>query len=439
MKSIRLNGRGAQTPRGARFGARAGAFVFAALALALAACESAGPRVPIGPIGQGRPDETAPVDDRRPVVDALVTPPHRASQADQLVRVGLLLPLSSPIDGVRAEAASMLNAAQLAIFETDSERLVLIPKDTGGTADGARSQARAVLREGAEVILGPLLADSVRAAADEASVYDVPVIAFSNDQSVTETGAWLLSRTPAEEVRRVVQFSAEQGIFTFAALVPSDDYGYGVLDSLEDEARAVGGFLTTFEEYPAGGDATMVDPAARRLSRVDQRQGQGQAYELPYDAVLLPEGGVQLLSIAPLLPYYDVDPRITRFLGTSRWRDNLVANEPSLAGGWFPGPDADALGVFENSYRAAFGGAPSRLAPLAYDAVLVTASLTRSFGAAGLSEEALTRSTGFRGADGLFRFNADHLSEHAMAIYEVRGGRFVVVDPAPAVFDPPVF
>jgi ABC-type branched-subunit amino acid transport system substrate-binding protein len=439
MTSRPLNVAARLTPRAAL------AIVLASLALA--SCETTGPsRGPIPErIGSGRDQGDEPQrDDRQPIVDRLVTPPHRGGDPEALVRVGLLLPFSAPNAGARAEAASMLNAAQLALFETDAARIVLIPKDTGGTPEGARRQAREVLREGANVILGPLFSDSVPVVVDEASVYDKPVIAFSNIRSAAETGAYLLSVTPEEEVARVVSYASRQGVITFATLAPDNDYGQRVRDAAEQAARDNGGFLVTWEVYPEGGDATMIDLPARRLARYDSRLAaraaeQEDQFELPYDAVILPEGGIQLLSLAPSLPTYDVDPRITRFLGISRWQDPAVSREPSLAGGWFPGPDADAHAAFAASYVAAFGEEPTRLAPLAYDGMLAIASLTRGLGAAGLTPQGFQRPTGFRGADGLFRFNADRISEHTMAIYEVRNGAFVVIEPAPDSFAPEVF
>ena len=67
-------------------------------------------------------------------------------------KVALLVPLS----GANAELGqAMLDAAQLALFETGSDRLTLVPRDTGGTAAGAASAARAAIGEGAQLILGP--------------------------------------------------------------------------------------------------------------------------------------------------------------------------------------------------------------------------------------------------------------------------------------------
>jgi hypothetical protein len=116
-----------------------------------------------------------------------------------------------------------------------------------------------------------------------------------------------------------------------------------------------------------------------------------------------------------------------------------VAREPSLAGGWFPGPDETAFAAFSASYRRTFGEDPARLAPLAYDGMLAITSLTRGLGADGLTPQGLQRPSGFRGADGLFRFTSERLSEHSLAVYEIRNGAFVVIEPAPDSFAPVAF
>jgi ABC-type branched-subunit amino acid transport system substrate-binding protein len=411
--------------------------LFGLFALALAGCET-GPSTPL-PERAGAP-ETQP---REAVVDRTITPPHRAGSADQLVRVGLLLPFSAPQGALRAESASMLNAAQLALFETDAQRVLIIPKDTGGTADGARRQAQEALREGADVILGPLLAEEVRAVSEEAQAFGKTVIGFSNDRLLAEQlpNVYLLSVTPEEEVARVISYASRTGLVTFAALTPDSAYGLRVRDAAEAASRDNGAFLVTWEIFPAGGDA---DAAARRISRYDARlaarsANQEETFELPYEAIILPEGGTRLLQLAPLLPFYDVDPRIVRFLGTGLWQDPATAREPSLAGGWFAGPDQPSHAAFAANYRRQFGAEPSRLAPLAYDGVLAIASLTRGMGANGLTAQGLQRASGFRGADGLFRFGANKISEHALAVYEIQNGTFAVVEPAPQTFEPVAF
>ena len=156
-----------------RFASTLAAF---ALLLALAAC--GGRMVPA-------PAATAAIAVCRPRAAAAragadrqdALPPPAAGP----VKVALLVPLS----GANAELGkAMLEAAQLALFATGSDRLTLVPRDTGGTPDGAAGAARSAIGEGAQLILGPLLAAEVEAVK--------PVAARGQDQCHR-----LLDRDPA--------------------------------------------------------------------------------------------------------------------------------------------------------------------------------------------------------------------------------------------------
>jgi len=156
----------------------------------------------------------------------------------------------------------------------------------------------------------------------------------------------------------------------------------------------------------------------------------------PFQAVMLPEGGTRLRTLGPLLPYYEIDPLIVRFLGTGLWNNEETRREPVLHGGWFAGPDAEAHEAFATRYQSAFGDEPSRIASHAYDAVLLAVFFANE---GEVSRAALEDPEGFYGADGLFRFRADGQIERGLAVYEVRRDGFRVIDPAPRSFDPAVF
>ena len=77
-----------------------------------------------------------------PVAHGGPPPPGPAASGPQ--KVAVLVPLS----GANAELGqALLDAVQLALFETGEERLTLVPRDTGGSAAGAASAARAVVGE----------------------------------------------------------------------------------------------------------------------------------------------------------------------------------------------------------------------------------------------------------------------------------------------------
>ncbi len=379
------------------------------------------------------PDTAPVVTEPDPVIQPVITrdgltPPHMAGR--DLKRMAILLPFSSKSSGLRAEAASMLKAAELAVFNRDEADVVLIALDTGGTESGASSATDAALRSGVDVILGPVLSRSVSGASRKARNKDVPVIAFSTDQTVAGNGTYLLSFPPEAEVKRVVDFAASSGAGRFAFLGPQSEYGKRVKSAYQSAVRAVGGEVRSSETYD-GDDIGVMQGPARKLADVfkQHERSQGPGGRMHFEAVILPEGGTPLRSLAPLLPYYDIDPDEVQFLGTSLWHKEEVVREPALSGGIFAGPDRNAREQFVSEYDRRFGEDPGRLASLAYDAVNIGAVIAD--GTVQTRRRRAEDPVGFFGADGLIRWNYSGKPERGLAVYQIQNGQFVIIDPAP--------
>lgn len=355
------------------------------------------------------------------------TPAHM--NGERPIRVALLLPFNSPRDNVRSLSNALYNSAQLALFEFDTTSILLMPKATGGTAAGAQRVAREALDAGADLILGPLFAEEVTAVAPLARQANVPVVAFSSDSSVGGNGVHLLSFPLDQDVDRIVDYATMQGISRFAALYPQGAYGERVRAAFQRAVSARAGEVVASTTYPSQPEG-MYEPA----QRIAGAYGGGN-----YKAVFLPEGDAPLKSLAPLLPYYDVDPREVKFLGTGLWDDPSLAREPPLAGAWFPAPSPEGHDQFLTRYRRAYGAVPPRIASLGYDAVSLAIALSTLPEEQRFTPQALTNPDGFAGVDGIFRFMPDGRTERGLAVLEIRPGGAVVVDPAPTSFQPPVF
>ena len=130
----------------------------------------------------------------------------------------------------------MRNAAELALAEFQNPNIQLLIKDDAGNPQGAQQGAQQALDEGAEIILGPLFASSVPAAAQLARTRSVQMIAFSTDSSVAGRGVYLLSFLPESDVDRVVSYAVSQNRRAIAALVPENAYGTVVQAALQQTA-----------------------------------------------------------------------------------------------------------------------------------------------------------------------------------------------------------
>ena len=382
---------------------------------------------------------------------------RRIPAVGEEVRVALLLPLSGPH---AALGMSMLRAAQMAIFDIADTRLTLLPYDTAGQPDEARQAAQAALADGVQLILGPVFSAAVRAVGQEVAGSQINVLAFSTDRVVGGDGVYLLGFVPRNEVNRVVSYALSQNYQRIAALVPDSPYGLRVAGALEALVPKLGGTVTRIMRYdPVSDDyATLVRRFAdydRRRAALQERKDALSAQlsvqdddatraalkeletletwgELPFDAVLLPEGGARLKALAPLLAFYDVDPKVVRFLGTAQWDDASLGSEPALVGGWYAAAPIEKRADFVKRFETLFGQPPPHLSDIAYDAVALAAVLARRYG--HYSTSSLTAPHGFSGVDGIFRLRTDGLVQRGLAVLEVRRKNPKVKSPAPRSF-----
>ncbi len=337
------------------------------------------------------------------------------------VKVGLILPLSASGNaGLAAE--SMKNAAELALSEFTSPNLQLLVKDDAGTAPGAQQAAQQAIGEGAEIILGPLFAHSVGAAAQIAKPRGVPIIAFSTDANVASTGVYLLSFLPESDVDRVVDYAVGNGKRSFAALVPDNAYGSVVDAEFRQVVARKGGRVVALEHYPA--DRQQMQEPVRRVAEAARQA----------DSVFIPDTADAVSPLVQGLAAAGLDRKRVQLIGTGLWDDPKIFADASLQGAWFAAPDPAGYRSFAGRYRAKFSHEPVRTATLAYDAVSLVAALVKTQGAQRFAPEVLTNASGFSGVDGIFRFRADGTNQRGLAVLRVAPAGAQVVSPAPRTF-----
>lgn len=337
------------------------------------------------------------------------------------VPVGLLVPLTGGGQG-GVVGNALKNAAEMALAEFQGANVRLIVKDDRGSADGARQAAQEALAEGAEIVLGPLFAPSVQAAASVVRPAGRPMIAFSSDASVAAPGVYMMSFPAEGDVSRILAYAAGQGRRSFAALIPDTAYGRVVEAAFQQVAAQRGLRVVGIERYPL--DQVRLGEAATKLSGVFNQ----------IDALFLPEQPDALPTVGSVLAGVNLNIQRVKLLGTGVWNDMRVFRVPQLQGGWFAAPDSAGFNAFAARYQQRFGAPPTRLASVSYTAVTLVAALARQQGSARFSEQVLTNPSGFEGVDGLFRFRPDGQIERGLAVLEVRNGTAVTISPAPREF-----
>lgn len=352
-----------------------------------------------------------------------VTPLKQNFQQLPPVKVAILLPLSGKSAGL---GNSMLQASQMALFEMGYDQFELMPRDTGGTAAGASNAAQSAIQNGAQLILGPVFADSVRAVKAVAAPHNINIVAFSTDWTLAGQNTFLMGFMPFAQVERVARFSMEQGHKNFGLIAPIDKYGDAVSKSFKQSVMSQGGSIARELRYiPRKNDLSeQIETFAKSAAEID--------------SVFIPVGGSTLETIAGNLSYNGLTPQNIKRMGTGLWEDPKLARDRNLSGGIFAGPSPRLYSEFQRRYQNLYNQKPVRLASLAYDATALAAVLAKTghakMGKPGFDKNALMDANGFVGTDGIFRFRPNGLVERGLSILEFRQGKIVEVDPAPSTF-----
>ena len=333
-------------------------------------------------------------------------------------RVALLVPMTGANAGV---GQSIANAANLAVLDTGGNAIRITTYDT---ATGAAAAAQKALAEGNTLILGPLLSEDVRAVAPVARARGVPLISFSNDSSVAGNGTYLLGFSPAQSIRRVVEFARSKGMTRFAGLVPNGVYGQRSSNALLRAVEASGGQVVSMQNFDRS--KTSITAAITRMSK-----------DSAYQAVLIADNGSFAAQAVPLIRRSGGSGGATaKILGTELWNteSGLVASVP-MRGAWFASVPDNLYTQLVAKYRARYGRAPYRLASMGYDSVLLVTRISRDWKVGQpFPVKAMNDAGGFSGIDGPFRFGRDGIADRMLEVQQIDATGFTTVSSAPKQF-----
>ncbi len=373
-----------------------------------------------GPKGLATPNDYAQSTGQGPYAEGGLAHQDESKLNAPPVKVAILLPLS----GSKADIGqSLLQAAQLALFDLGAETFELMPADTQGNPALAAQAAQQVIKDGAQLILGPLFLDSVRSVKPIAARANINVIAFSTDWSQAGGNVYLTGFMPFVQVDRITDYAARQGYIRTALISENNTYGNAV-------------------------ERTFISAAGKRGVQVPKIIHVGQARTItPFDlqslksanidSVLIAVNGQDAANISKAMSDYGMPSSMIKRLGTGLWDDEMLARNPYLDGAWFSAPAPSQRRRFEENYADLYGIAPPRLATLSYDATALAAVLakmgtTTKSGAyrPAYNATSLHNPNGFAGIDGVFRFNRNGLIERQLSVIEFRNKQMQEIDQA---------
>ena len=280
--------------------------------------------------------------------------------------------------------------------------------------------------------------------------YNVIFFSFSSRSSLANDCIYLLNFFPKNELSQLLLYLKEDA--KVALLYPENEYGYLINSFIDDVIFESPAILVNRASYKD--DLSNVRDSIKELGKYELRK-----YELnrqkqilsskkdekskkrlkklerfkttsDYDFthILIADYGLNLLQVAPLLPYYDIDPNIVQFMGTGVIDDKTFFYEPSLQGAIFPGvPETRRINLI-NNYMEIYEEEFLRISTLPYDLMgLINFIYTKEYKFEDVIELLNNPNKKFDGIDGNFYFK-NNMIERNLDILKISNGNSFVIN-----------
>ena len=340
-----------------------------------------------------------------------------------------------------------LNSFELAIYNLEIKNIKLqieffeTEKDLKNIIENNLSPGR--------LFLGPVQTNHAKILNNYCN-YNVIFFSFSSSSSLANDCVYLLNFFPKNELSQLLLYLKEGA--KVALLYPENEYGYLINSYIDDVIFESSAILVNRSSYK--NDLSNVRDSIKELGKYELRK-----YELnrqkqilsskkdekskkrlkklerfkttsDYDFthILIADYGLNLLQVAPLLPYYDIDPNIVQFMGTGVIDDKTFFYEPSLQGAIFPGiPETNRINII-NNYMEIYDDEFLRISTLPYDLIgLINFIYTKEYKLGDVIKLLNNPNKKFDGIDGNFYFK-DNMIERDLSILRINNGNSYVIN-----------
>ena len=297
-------------------------------------------------------------------------------------QIGLLIPVSGKNKSL---GRIVINSLRLYLNE-NSKNLVFKIFDTQSSSSGARKAFKKGLRENIKVFIGPIFSEETFSIQDFAINSNVKVFSLSTDKSAVAENIIISGLNLEEELFCIKRKAENQGFKKFGLIYNEDNYGLLLKSTLEkvlsDQADISVNFLNLkkvnnldkaikkFSFFNIR--KNNLEKEINRVSKLDldekeielmtQELSKKETFgELPYDILIVGQGGNRLIEILALLSYYDVDSTNTDIVGTSIWEGLEKYKEDLLDKTFYSTSLSSNKSIYKKKYLSFFQTEPINL------------------------------------------------------------------------------
>lgn len=360
-----------------------------------------------------------------------------------LNEVELILPLYSN----ETVNKNLINSFELSIYKNNIKN-TKININRYANLDELRVIIKKKTKPG-KIFVGTLTSDESKIVKEFCSK-GILFFSFSSDVSLAGDCAYLINFFPKDDLISLFNFFPAGS--RVALLYPQNNYGKYINKIIDEVCSNSKSIIVNRASYKE--DLTDARIAIKELGKYELRKLELQRQKkillekkdssskralkkierletignVEFTHLILPDYSIRLLEIAPLLPFYDVDPKKVQFVGTGVWDDKAFFDEPSLQNSIFSGIEEAYRKNFFDDYEYIYKEKPIRTATIPYDLIAIISLLMKKKLTTKQAYDFLNSGNiKFDGIDGKFTFIKNIISRE-LDILQIKEGEAIKIN-----------
>ena len=273
---------------------------------------------------------------------------------------------------------------------------------------------------------------------------------FISQSSSAKDCVYLLNFFPKNELTELMSYLDENA--KVALLYPENEYGYLInsfiddsifdspailvnrssyrddLSNVRDAIKELGKYELRKYELNRQKQILSLNPDEKAKKRLKKLEKFKTTSDYDFTHILIADYSLNLLQVAPLLPFYDIDPNIVQFMGTGVIDDKTFFYEPSLQGAIFPGVPEERRIDLINNYNEIYNEEFLRVSTLAYDLMgLINFIYKKEYNFSEVIKLLNSPNKKFDGVDGNFYFK-NNMIERDLDILRINNGNSFLIN-----------
>ena len=369
--------------------------------------------------------------------------------AEDKLRIAILVPLSGK---VKVVGESIVNSAQMSIFDNNKRNIVLKVYDTKGTTFGAVEALNTAIKDGIDVVVGPLFSEETKAVKNIIKNNNLISFSLSNDEELKNIdNVFVTGSIPEQEIQTLISYMMENDFYNYVALMPNSSHGALMNKILRNTILNKDGLLIKTDYYEPNEKNMLLkindlvnfyevpqtifeDYEKKKLENkllgLEEPELVIQEEEKIYpQALFIPDGGSKAEEIANLLFINQKNDRYIQLIGTSKLDgDSSIQNNPYMDQVIFVGSNPDKYQKFYDNYLKIYRKEPIKITSMVYDLINVIDRFYEKFeDGYVVNKKTLLDPNGFDGIDGKFRFLPNGLVDRHLYVIQMQNKSKVVI------------